>query len=437
MRKRNFCLFALASVLLLSGAASCGGSNNDDPKPNPDVPVLPEEETFTIKLSKVEHGTITASKTSGKVGEKITITATPDTGYELVSLTMNGTKITSGAEVSPVKGENTVGATFKKLAEEHPQEEVPDLEIVPEGTKELSLSESVFTGRVEVMGGFDCTLKFTAEGKAKLEFSGQASFLNKEGTVKIVNNVAIVTIAGETAMSSYNALTGNYEIDLPFKGQDANLVIFLKWKAGEPITVPQITKETAEFKGSVVAPFPMNYTLNFIDDVDCTVDFDKFSSMQQSGTYIIKDNVLELTFNGKTFGSYFDYKSGSYKINFVCKTPEGDKELELAWKVIDVTPTSPEFTKKYFDFTGTVKTPMGEFEMNLKPIDDTNCKIELPQVSFLNREGTYVIKDGVLETTFGEDKFVSKYDKEKGFTIEVSISGDQGTFKATLVSKVK
>ena len=70
-------------------------------------------ETGTVTLVQGEHGTISASKTSGNVGDEITITVTPDSGYELDYLKHNNIDITSTKKFNLVKGENKVTVAFK------------------------------------------------------------------------------------------------------------------------------------------------------------------------------------------------------------------------------------------------------------------------------------------------------------------------------------
>ena len=108
------------------------------------------KKTFAVTLTKEGEGTITATGASTlnavAYGTELTIVATPATGYELVSLTANGTDITATKKVV-VKENLTVKATFTKLqknyvvtlkSNEHGTitiKEQVDLKAVPEGTK--------------------------------------------------------------------------------------------------------------------------------------------------------------------------------------------------------------------------------------------------------------------------------------------------------------
>ena len=105
------------------------------------------KKTFAVTLTKEGEGTITATGASDlkavAYGTELKIVATPATGYELVSLTANGTDITATKKVV-VKENLTVKATFAKktfavtlTSNEHGKIEVAesvDLKAVPYGT---------------------------------------------------------------------------------------------------------------------------------------------------------------------------------------------------------------------------------------------------------------------------------------------------------------
>ena len=73
----------------------------------------PSIPTYTITAANVSNGKVSFSKTSAKAGEEITITATPNTGYTLDTIKVNGTAITGKTFTMPGKN-TTVEVTFKK-----------------------------------------------------------------------------------------------------------------------------------------------------------------------------------------------------------------------------------------------------------------------------------------------------------------------------------
>ena len=75
--------------------------------------------TFTITKSSTTNGTITLSSTTVQYNKSYMVTLTPATGYELATVTVNGTDMTSQVvdgvlTVSNVKENQTVAATFQK-----------------------------------------------------------------------------------------------------------------------------------------------------------------------------------------------------------------------------------------------------------------------------------------------------------------------------------
>lgn len=68
--------------------------------------------SYSVNVDKLEHGKVTVSESSSKVGEEITITVTPDKGYDLVRVVV---KDSSGKEIAvTAKGNNQY--TFKMPA---------------------------------------------------------------------------------------------------------------------------------------------------------------------------------------------------------------------------------------------------------------------------------------------------------------------------------
>ena len=66
---------------------------------------------YTVTLDTVTHGSITASPMSGIAGTTITLTGTPDSGYELDYFTVNGVAIVGNTFTMPAENV-TIGAVF-------------------------------------------------------------------------------------------------------------------------------------------------------------------------------------------------------------------------------------------------------------------------------------------------------------------------------------
>lgn len=67
--------------------------------------------------SDIENGTVTPSKTSGFAGERVTFTVTPDEGYEIERVLVNGKELQEdyGTYAVITEGDVTVSATFRKI----------------------------------------------------------------------------------------------------------------------------------------------------------------------------------------------------------------------------------------------------------------------------------------------------------------------------------
>ena len=77
---------------------------------------------YTITVSEVEHGTVEVDPTTAHVGDLITLTVTPDEGYELATVTVTGedgtittTQTDDGYTFEMPAGSVTVSATFTAI----------------------------------------------------------------------------------------------------------------------------------------------------------------------------------------------------------------------------------------------------------------------------------------------------------------------------------
>lgn len=104
MKRKFIPVVALASCLILGGVSTITSCNNTQET----------KKTGTVVVSTDNHGTVVASKNSGNVGDEITLTVTANSGYELDTLTHNGTDIKASKKFTLVEGENKVVATFKE-----------------------------------------------------------------------------------------------------------------------------------------------------------------------------------------------------------------------------------------------------------------------------------------------------------------------------------
>ncbi len=157
-------------------------------------------ERYGITIATMEHGTVTADKSTAAAGETVTLTVTPDAGYHLKSL-MAGDMALDKAPYTfqmPAK-EVTVTALFEKDAEEPTT-----------GT----YKDGVYTGKAQGYAG-TVTVTVTVEnGKiSKVEASGEKETPSRwEKAIAIIENLlglgkdsdvdAVETIGGATISSA-------------------------------------------------------------------------------------------------------------------------------------------------------------------------------------------------------------------------------------------
>lgn len=124
--KAKFIYAVLASLMLTTGLVACGpetnptGGNTGGSTTSSPTTQAPEVKKGTVVLSfDNNQGTVTADKTNGDVGQTVTLTITPNEGYEIDSVKAND-KVLSGTTYSfkLVEGENNVEVTFKAKAVE-------------------------------------------------------------------------------------------------------------------------------------------------------------------------------------------------------------------------------------------------------------------------------------------------------------------------------
>ena len=90
--------------------------------------ILPPVETGTVVIDEeIANGVVSADKLTGNVGDIVTLTVTPNDGYELETLKANNEVLTvtdNQTTFALVKGENLVTATFKETAVEPPVQQI-------------------------------------------------------------------------------------------------------------------------------------------------------------------------------------------------------------------------------------------------------------------------------------------------------------------------
>jgi|GEM_PF-2590002 len=75
--------------------------------------------TYTATVSMALNGLVSVSKTSGiKWGETVTVTATPNSGYKLAAIKVNGVSVTANGNTAEIKVEDNITVTAEFVTED-------------------------------------------------------------------------------------------------------------------------------------------------------------------------------------------------------------------------------------------------------------------------------------------------------------------------------
>lgn len=101
------------------------GTSFTMPEKDVTIEVTFKKSTYTVTVAAAANGTVTADKETAQMGDTVTVTATPDTDYELSKITVNGTAITGNTFTMPAENV-TVAAEFKKIGSADAEVVVPE-----------------------------------------------------------------------------------------------------------------------------------------------------------------------------------------------------------------------------------------------------------------------------------------------------------------------
>lgn len=350
----------LASLMLTTGLVACGpetnptGGNTGGSTTSSPTTQAPEVKKGTVVLSfDNNQGTVTADKTNGDVGQTVTLTITPNEGYEIDSVKAND-KVLSGTTYSfkLVEGENNVEVTFKAKAVE------PEVEY-----------------NVTYAASEDYDVKELSATKAKkgqtVTFKVEAKNENKELDEVKVNGTALTANDGvySFVMGEADAVI---EVTLKDKAVEPEVEYNITYTASEDYTVTNLaTKATKGTKVTFnIAVNDENKELSSIkaNDVDCTLEEDGSYSfvMPEGDVAIVITLQTKVNLNLSITSDKQSYKEGDGAA--VLQATFGDDQVEGATYVWDgtdakdigvVNPFADDESKQYFTPTnvgkGTVK----------------------------------------------------------------------------------
>lgn len=350
----------LASLMLTTGLVACGpetnptGGNTGGSTTSSPTTQAPEVKKGTVVLSfDNNQGTVTADKTNGDVGQTVTLTITPNEGYEIDSVKAND-KVLSGTTYSfkLVEGENNVEVTFKAKAVE------PEVEY-----------------NITYTASEDYDVKELSATKAKkgqtVTFKVEVKNENKELDEVKVNGTALTANDGvySFVMGEADAVI---EVTLKDKAVEPEVEYNITYTASEDYTVTNLaTKATKGTKVTFnIAINDENKELSSIkaNDVDCTLEEDgSYSFVMPEGDVAIAITLqTKVNLNLSITSDKQSYKEGDGAA--VLQATFGDVQVEGATYVWDgtdakdigvVNPFADDESKQYFTPTnvgkGTVK----------------------------------------------------------------------------------
>lgn len=350
----------LASLMLTTGLVACGpetnptGGNTGGGITSSPTTQAPEVKKGTVVLSfDNNQGTVTADKTNGDVGQTVTLTITPNEGYEIDSVKAND-KVLSGTTYSfkLVEGENNVEVTFKAKAVE------PEVEY-----------------NITYTASEDYDVKELSATKAKkgqtVTFKVEVKNENKELDEVKVNGTALTANDGvySFVMGEADAVI---EVTLKDKAVEPEVEYNITYTASEDYTVTNLaTKATKGTKVTFnIVINDENKELSSIkaNDVDCTLEEDgSYSFVMPEGDVAIAITLqTKVNLNLSITSDKQSYKEGDGAA--VLQATFGDDQVEGATYVWDgtdakdigvVNPFADDESKQYFIPTnvgkGTVK----------------------------------------------------------------------------------
>ena len=314
----------------------------------------PEVKKGTVVLSfDSNQGTVTADKTNGDVGQTVTLTITPNEGYEIDSVKAND-KVLSGTTYSfkLVEGENNVEVTFKAKAVE------PEVEynITYAASEDYDVKELSAT---KAKKGQTVTFKVEVKNENK-----ELDEVKVNGTALTANDGVYSFVMGET--------DAVIEVTLKDKAVEPEVEYNITYTASEDYTVTNLaTKATKGTKVTFnIAVNDENKELSSIkaNDVDCTLEEDgSYSFVMPEGDVAIAIILqTKVNLNLSITSDKQSYKEGDGAA--VLQATFGDDQVEGATYVWDgtdakdvgvINPYTDDESKQYFTPTnvgkGTVK----------------------------------------------------------------------------------
>ena len=244
-----------------------------------------EAARYTVTVEAAEHGTVSADKTEVRDGDTVTLTVTPDAGYEVDTVSVNGTTITpAGGVYSFVMPEAdvTVTATFKAIPAAAPSiSEATGCEVILDYTQGIvSVVASAAEGHTLTYQWYD------AEGNAI--DGATSSTLNVPTGLDVGEYTFSVTV---TATRTDNGQTAEAEAEVTVtvlpKYEQSEFGFSVTEKSAVYGDAPYTETASGQVEGSTVTYTSSNPDIASVDPVTGEV------TIHKSGTVVITATASE------------------------------------------------------------------------------------------------------------------------------------------------
>jgi len=310
----------------------------------PDYPVTIsatfKRKEYTITVAQPEHGTVSASAEKSISGETITVTATPEEGYYLGSITVNGEAVSGESFVMP-KSNVTVSASFKEFGD------------VSSAVVTLDWTTTVYNGELQQPAVTSVAIGETALGEGDYSIGYENSV--DAGTYSVT-----VTATGERLKGSTTAAYTIEKATLTAKADDKG--------CEQGSAIPELTLSIEGFVNgeteAVLTEWPTAST--------------EATAESAPGTY-------EIVVSGGDAKNYaFDYVSG---VLTVAKIPETGEEVTIS----DEDGTAVEATVTDVKTDEETGETVYEVTLNTVPEEVLNGTAELETTTYESNGQTFEV----------------------------------------------
>ena len=309
-----------------------------------------------------------------------------------------------------------------------PTEIVEEVTPVAKFTGSQTIQSVVYN--VELALYEDNTLKLIP-GNGAAEKTGTYTFVEGVGYEFVISGVEYETKWNESA----KAHEVSYELKL---GDAGSGVVKLSLVDEDFVCTVKGGKENlienAKFDG--VLNFYGAHIIHLVFNADGTYNITTETTMEmvkglleKTGAYTFANNEITVTIDGTEYKSVYNAETGAYDLTYTIKGSDGNPEVTLSYKPVNVV------------FTG-YEDAFGGTNFELKFTSATECLVDVTLAftsmnAAFDRTGTYVVENGQIKVTIGEETFTSTFDEATGtYSITYKLVGSEATLYPVLTFQV-